>query len=403
MMTEKKKELEIYIHIPFCVRKCAYCDFLSGPAQEEEQEHYVEALLKEIQAVRIAGVSETDGHAVKDCYEVTTVFIGGGTPSILPGEAMEQIMNALRGAFFIRADAEITMEMNAGTVDREKLRAYKRAGINRLSIGLQSADDRELQMLGRIHTFAQFLETYEMAREEGFDNINIDLISALPGQTEAGYEETVQKVIALVPEHISSYSLIIEEGTPFYERYGQEDGKEKSKLPDEDTEREMYERTKILLEQVGYHRYEISNYALPGRECRHNIGYWERREYLGFGIGAASLLDASRFSNISDRREYVKAAGMYEGGELLKKIRTEREMLSERDQMGETMMLGLRMMKGVSKKAFAERFGKTLEDVYGETIEKYLQWKLLEETADGCIRFTEQGISVSNPVLAEFL
>lgn len=391
MITEKKKELEIYIHIPFCVRKCAYCDFLSGPAPENEQADYVEALIKEIRC------------GIKDSYEVMTVFIGGGTPSVLSGDEMEQIMGALRETFSIREDAEITMEMNPGTVDREKLRAYRRAGINRLSIGLQSADDRELRMLGRIHTFAQFLETYKMAREEGFDNINVDLISALPGQTEAGYEETVQKVLALAPEHISSYSLIIEEGTPFYELYGQDAGEESLKLPDEDTEREMYERTKVLLEQAGYHRYEISNYALPGRECRHNIGYWERREYLGFGIGAASLLNEGRFSNISDRMAYVKAARTCEGAEFLKKIRTEREALSERDQMGETMMLGLRMMKGVSKKAFAGRFGKTMEEVYGETLTKYLRWNLLEETKDGHIRFTEQGISVSNPVLAEFL
>lgn len=389
----KKKELEIYIHIPFCVKKCAYCDFLSGPAAPEEQKAYVRALIKEIRAAA----------CYRSRYEVTTIFFGGGTPSLLAGEQLDEIMRTIKESFPIREDAEITMEMNPGTANREKLKAYRRAGINRLSIGLQSANNQELKILGRIHTFETFLETYQMAREEGFDNINVDLMSALPGQTETSYEETVQKVLTLVPEHISSYSLIIEEGTPFFEWYGKGETGNMPELPDEDTERCMYRRTKELLEEAGYYRYEVSNYALPGKECRHNIGYWERKDYLGFGIGAASLLEENRFSNVRDRSVYVQALEQYEGEEVFAAIRTEKEVLSKEDQMSETMILGLRMMKGIAKDEFHKRFGKAMNEVYGDVLKKYIDWNLLELTQDNRVRFTEQGISVSNIVLADFL
>ena len=389
----KKKELEIYIHIPFCVKKCAYCDFLSGPAAPEEQKAYVRALIKEIRAAA----------CYRSRYEVTTIFFGGGTPSLLAGEQLDEIMRTIKESFPIREDAEITMEMNPGTANREKLKAYRRAGINRLSIGLQSANNQELKILGRIHTFETFLETYQMAREEGFDNINVDLMSALPGQTETSYEETVQKVLTLVPEHISSYSLIIEEGTPFFEWYGKGETGNMPELPDEDTERCMYRRTKELLEEAGYYRYEVSNYALPGKECRHNIGYWERKDYLGFGIGAASLIEGTRFSNVRDRSVYVQALEQYEGEEVFAAIRTEKEVLSKEDQISETMILGLRMMKGIAKDEFHKRFGKAMDEVYGDVLKKYIDWNLLELTQDNRVRFTEQGISVSNIVLADFL
>lgn len=389
----KKKELEIYIHIPFCVRKCAYCDFLSGPAAPEEQKAYVRALIKEIRTAA----------CYSSRYEVTTIFFGGGTPSLLAGEQLDEIMRTIKESFPIREDAEITMEMNPGTANREKLKAYRQAGINRLSIGLQSANNQELKILGRIHTFETFLETYQMAREEGFDNINVDLMSALPGQTETSYEETVQKVLTLAPEHISSYSLIIEEGTPFFEWYGKGETGNMPELPDEDTERCMYRRTKELLEEAGYYRYEVSNYALPGKECRHNIGYWERKDYLGFGIGAASLLEENRFSNVRNRSVYVQALEQYEGEEVFAAIRTEKEVLSKEDQMSETMILGLRMMKGIAKDEFHKRFGKAMDEVYGDVLKKYIDWNLLELTQDNRVRFTEQGISVSNIVLADFL
>ena len=389
----KKKELELYIHIPFCVRKCVYCDFLSGPAIPEEQKTYVRALIKEIRAAAY----------YSSRYEVTTIFFGGGTPSLLSGEQLDEIMKAIKESFLIRKDVEITIEMNPGTANREKLKAYRQAGINRLSIGLQSANNQELKILGRIHTFETFLETYQMAREEGFDNINVDLMSALPGQTETSYEETVQKVLTLAPEHISSYSLIIEEGTPFFEWYGKGETGNMPELPDEDTERCMYRRTKELLEEAGYYRYEVSNYALPGKECRHNIGYWERKDYLGFGIGAASLIEETRFSNVRDRSVYVQALEQYEGEEVFAAIRTEKEVLSKEDQMSETMILGLRMMKGIAKDEFHKRFGKAMDEVYGDVLKKYIDWNLLELTQDNRVRFTEQGISVSNIVLADFL
>ena len=389
----KKKELEIYIHIPFCVRKCAYCDFLSGPAAPEEQKAYVRALIKEIRTAA----------CYSSRYEVTTIFFGGGTPSLLSGEQLDEIMKAIKESFLIRKDVEITIEMNPGTANREKLKAYRRAGINRLSIGLQSANNQELKILGRIHTFETFLEMYQMAREEGFDNINVDLMSALPGQTEESYEETVKKVLTLAPEHISSYSLIIEEGTPFFEWYGKGESSSMPEPPDEDTERCMYKRTKELLEEAGYYRYEVSNYALPGKECRHNIGYWERKDYLGFGIGAASLIEETRFSNVRDRSVYVQALEQYEGEELFSAIRTEKEVLSKGDQMSETMILGLRMMKGIEKDKFYQRFGETMDEVYGDVLKKYIDWNLLELTQDNRVRFTEQGISVSNIVLADFL
>lgn len=417
-----KKELELYIHIPFCVKKCAYCDFLSGPATVAEMDAYVDALLNEIEAAKI----------YQKEYVVTTVFLGGGTPSMLRKEQTMQIMEKLKEVFDFRADAEITIELNPGTADKEKLYAYRNAGINRLSIGLQSADDRELKILGRIHTFEKFRETYELAREAGFENINVDLISAIPGQTEESYERTIRTVLGLKPEHISAYSLIIEEGTPFYEMYGEKDDdaacadvlggnsgdfdgrgtealdagqtntERRLQLPDEDTERKMYQRTKELLEEHGYHRYEISNYAKPGKECRHNIGYWERKEYLGFGIGAASLMNETRFANISDRTLYIEALCAETGTEVLSAIRTEAEHLPVEEQMSETMMLGLRMIRGVSKKDFEEKFGKPMEEIYGEIIEKYTRYGMLREE-DGRIFFTEEGISVSNPILADFM
>lgn len=361
------KPLELYIHIPFCIRKCKYCDFLSAPSGKEERAAYVENLCRKIR-------SHTE---LAEAYRVVTIFVGGGTPSILEEEQIRQIFTAVRETFQIEESAEITIEMNPGTVTEEKLRTYKEIGINRLSIGLQSADDRELAALGRIHTFGEFLDTYRMARKAGFENINIDLMSAIPHQTRESYERTLRTAAELGPEHISAYSLIIEEGTPFYEKYGE--GKHAADLPDEDTERLMYEDTKRILEEYGYHRYEISNYAKDGRECRHNLGYWERAEYLGIGSGAASLIDNVRFT---------------EDGEP--------ERLSIKEQMAEYMFLGLRKIKGVSKQRFAECFGSSMEDIYGNVIEDMKKKGLLQEQGDS-VRLTERGIDVSNYVMSEFL
>ena len=380
------KELELYLHIPFCVKKCNYCDFLSAPAGEETRAAYVDALLEEIR-----GFDEPEG------YEVVTVFFGGGTPSILPGQAIFRIMEALREKFSFRKGAEITLEANPGTVDKEKLSFYKKAGINRLSFGLQSADAEELKKLGRIHTWEKFLESFQLAREAGFSNINVDLMSALPGQTKESWEKTLRQVLALQPEHISAYSLIIEEGTPFYQLYEKDverrdAGEEPELIPSEEEERAMYEATGMILKEQGYLHYEISNYAKPGCECRHNLGYWQRRDYLGFGLGASTLLNPVRYKNTEDLEAYL-------GGDFSKK---EFFVLTKDNQIEETMFLGLRVLEGVSKEQFREQFSCELRVVYRKELEKLEKEGLLEEEGD-FVRLTGRGIDLSNPVLAEFL
>lgn len=380
------KELELYLHIPFCVKKCNYCDFLSAPAEEETRAAYVDALLEEIR-----------GFEDPEDYEVVTVFFGGGTPSILPGQEIFRIMEDLREKFSFRKGAEITLEANPGTVDKEKLSCYKKAGINRLSFGLQSADAEELKKLGRIHTWEKFLESFQLAREAGFSNINVDLMSALPGQTKESWEKTLRQVLALQPEHISAYSLIIEEGTPFYQLYEKDverrdAGEEPELLPSEEEERAMYEATGRILKEQGYLHYEISNYAKPGRECRHNLGYWQRRDYLGFGLGASTLLNPVRYKNTEDLEAYL-------GGDFSKK---EFFVLTKDNQIEETMFLGLRVLEGVSKEKFREQFSCELRVVYRKELEKLEQEGLLEEEGD-FVRLTSRGIDLSNPVLAEFL
>ena len=371
--------LSLYLHIPFCVKKCYYCDFLSAPCKEETRQEYVEVLCMEI--VQKAKL-------YKDKI-VDTIFFGGGTPSLLSAEQMKRIMETVRQEFRVLAEAEISMEVNPGTVSLEKLTAYKEYGINRLSIGLQSANNEELKVLGRIHTWEVFENTWKQVRELDFSNVNIDLMSALPGQTLESYESTLRKVLALKPEHISAYSLIIEEGTQFYEWFGEDN----SKLPDEITDRRMYEMTRTLLEEYGYHRYEISNYALKGYECKHNVGYWKRKDYLGLGLGSASLLSNVRSSNVSELAEYLKL-----------NWRTEKEELSIQDQMEEFMFLGLRMMEGISCLEFEQQFGKSLKEVYGTQIAKLEKQGLLryhQETDRYAL--TLQGIDVSNQVFVEFI
>lgn len=380
-----KKELELYIHIPFCVKKCAYCDFLSGPSTAEMIENYVAALIKEIKAYKKMALS----------YMVTTIFFGGGTPSILSGTQMQKIINALREVFQVAEQAEISMEANPGTVTEENLKLYRMTGINRISFGLQTANNEELKILGRVHTYEQFLESFKMARQAGFNNINVDLISAIPNQTVESWEKSLYKVLELQPEHISAYSLIIEEGTPFAKWYG-EGAEREGELPSEEVERAIYYHTEKILEEKGYYRYEISNYAKKGKECRHNLGYWERKEYLGLGLGASSLIDNQRFHNIEDLAHYIEYAGD------LERLCCDREILSEQEQMEEFVFLGLRKMQGISKKEFEALFSKTLENCYGDNIEKMKQKKLIEES-EGYLRLTKQGIDISNYVFAEIL
>lgn len=408
------KELELYLHIPFCERKCAYCDFLSAPADLPVRISYIKKLQEEI-AYYGAQYGE---------YQVSSIFFGGGTPTILEGYQLAAILETVKEHFNITTDAEITVECNPGTLTAGKAEKLVQAGFNRLSMGLQSADDRELQLLGRIHNFAQFLESYDLARKAGFRNINVDLMSALPGQTLKSWQDTLQKVTALRPEHISAYSLIIEEGTPFYERFAEderirEEGGHPRLLPEEDVERQMYELTETFLHTKGYERYEISNYAKPGYECRHNCGYWTRKDYLGLGLGASSLVEHQRFQNTSDLKTYLEQeySPQCEGQDerIAETIQLQEETgltqtghhihietLDKKSEMEEFMFLGLRLMAGISRQQFEKKFQVTLNSVYGEVLRKLKGEQLIEEVA-GYVRLTEHGIDVSNYVLAEFL
>lgn len=377
-----KKRLELYIHIPFCVKKCLYCDFLSFSSTEVERECYVSAILEEI--------SQYKGMARE--YVVTSIFIGGGTPSVLESHNMFRIMNGVRQVFEVSDEAEITIEMNPGTIDEEKIKTYKALGINRVSIGLQATNDEELKMLGRIHSYEEFLETYSMVRACGISNINIDLISAIPKQTVESWELTLDRVIALNPTHISAYSLIIEEGTPFYDNISDYE----TWLPSEEAEREMYHLTKRKLIEAGYYRYEISNYAKEGYECKHNLGYWDRVEYLGIGLGAASLIDNVRYSNERDLKTYMNSCNQG------KTVRVEEEKLCIESQMEEFMFLGLRKIKGVETLAFEKQFQVKLEEVYQSQLEELCKQKLLQ-VDQYTVALTEKGIDVSNYVLSEFL
>ncbi len=378
-----KKELELYLHIPFCVSKCRYCDFLSAPSGEEQRQIYVERLCRRIRYW--SDVVHNYG------YEIVSIFVGGGTPSILTGEQITQIFEAVRESFPIQEDAEITLEMNPGTDVKDKLPVYRKLGINRLSMGLQSADNEELKRLGRIHTYEDFRQVYQWAREAGFTNINVDLMSAIPGQTLESYEETLRKITCLEPEHISAYSLIIEEGTPFYERYGE--GRHTEELSDEDTERQMYVRTREILEDYGYHRYEISNYAKDGYECRHNLGYWDRKEYLGLGAGASSLMDHIRWKE----PEHI---GPSTG--LVLEEREDFTRLRRKDEMEEFMFLGLRKINGVSEQDFYKSFRVSMDEIYQDKIEELIKEGLLVREGEW-IRLTDRGIDLSNYAMSQFL
>lgn len=373
--------MELYLHMPFCVRKCAYCDFLSFPSGAETQRMYAKRLIEDIDVM---------GKRYGE-IPVETIFIGGGTPSVPDSGLIVEIMEHVRHAFHVADGAEISMEANPGTVTREKLTDYRKAGINRLSFGLQSANDRELKLLGRIHTWAEFLESFTLARECGFANLNIDLMSALPGQTCESWKETLSRVTDLDPEHISAYSLIIEEGTPFGERYGSEEGRKL--LPDEDSEREMYHETKRFLKDCGYERYEISNYAKPGRECRHNIGYWTGVPYLGLGLGASSYLDGCRFSVNPDMKQYLEEKpGMF----------ADIEKLTKKDMEEEFFYVGLRMTAGVSLSEFERRFGISAKEVYPGLMETFVKEKAARFEGDRFV-LTDYGLDVSNYIMAQFL
>lgn len=384
-----KRELGIYVHIPFCARKCSYCDFLSFPAGISVQEYYFKKLREEIASFSLSGD-----------YEAVCVYFGGGTPSLPDPGQIVKTLDLIRETFTVSRDAEITIECNPGTLDRHRLETYRRAGFNRLSIGLQSADDTLLGTLGRIHTFGTFRREYREARETGYDNISIDLMYGLPNQTLSSWKDTIEKTMELDPEHVSAYSLIIEEGTPFWDRY-HEDDEEKRRgsrplfLPDEETEGKMLELLKSSLSDIGIYRYEISSYAKPGYESRHNTGYWLRREYAGFGLGASGQIRDVRYRNRSGLEDYLKCTA--DTGYI-----EEKTTLTREDEISETMILGLRMIRGVDLIHFEEQFHVRAGDIFGEVIDRFCRAGLLEIT-DHCLRLTDRGFDVSNLVMCEFL
>lgn len=452
---KNKNELGIYIHIPFCVHKCIYCDFLSSPADVHTRKQYVMALINEIYLTRegkcanklIKNVLQGDNTSYEDMEEpavngltsdyalydtvcmadyektimqedisgcvddiksenghiVTSIFIGGGTPSAIDAEDISDILDAVRKNYNVSDKAEITIECNPGTMDKKKAVIYRKAGINRISFGLQSTDNNELRMLGRIHTYEQFMESYKIAREAGFDNINIDLMSALPGQTMESFKAVLEKALSLGAEHISVYSLIVEEGTRLSDNIDSF-----PPIPSDDEDRQMYYMTKEMLSSYGYEQYEISNYAQKGYECKHNLKYWERCDYLGFGIGAASLYGGRRYTNISDIGRYMDVLAEITNAldksyvnELLQ-IRTDMEELSKEDEMSEYMFLGLRKTKGIDITDFKEEFGTDIKDIFGEAIEDNIARGLLIHDGN-CLYLSKRGIDISNTVMSDFI
>lgn len=394
------KYVSLYVHIPFCAVKCKYCDFLSFDGESYgTMLRYVDSLCQEIKLYA----------PIADDYIVRSVFIGGGTPSLLDESLIINIMAFIRKTFTLDKDAEITIEANPGTLRHQKLNGYKTAGINRISIGLQSADDDMLKKMGRLHNYDQFVASYNAARRAGFDNINIDVMSGLPGQTIHTFVDTLSKVIDYQPEHISVYSLSIEPGTPFAN-----DPEILESLPPDMIDRRMYEITKKLLAAHGYDRYEISNYAKSGYECKHNMVYWTGGDYIGFGIGASSYFQGKRFNNMTDIFNYIDIMEdtaekfvSYDNMEKLynettSKIRQNVTPVYIDSRMEEFMFLGLRMMCGVSRSEFEERFNKDIYEVYGPVLNNYIGQGFMAAVGDRII-LTDAGIDVSNVILADFI
>lgn len=375
-----KKEIGLYIHVPFCKSKCYYCDFISFANKEMCFEEYIEAVIKEINYTDLSK------------YYIRTVYIGGGTPSILDSRYIVKVLSEIK--LHVDNDAEITIEVNPGTVNKEKLKDYKEAGVNRLSIGLQSTNDNLLKEIGRIHKYEDFLKVYEEAREIGFKNINVDLIFGLPNQSIEMLEESVKKVIELKPEHISVYSLILEEGTKIYNMVAEG----KIELPSEELERRMYWTVKEMLEEAGYIHYEISNFAKPGYESRHNSDCWEQKEYIGIGTAAHSYLNDTRYSNTENLEEYIENI---KNNEFDKNV-TIHESQSKESKQKEYMLLGLRKLEGVSIKKFKNIFGQNPIYLYHKELDKLVKEELLEIDGD-YIKLTNKGLDLANIVWEEFV
>ncbi len=372
------KEVALYIHIPFCKQKCLYCDFKSFANAERYMADYIEALLLELDRI-------------KDKYIFKSLFIGGGTPSFLDDESLSKLMHGISELEYID-NAEKTIECNPGTINEKKLSIIKEGKINRLSFGLQSTNNQLLKVIGRIHTYEEFKENYFLARKMGFNNINIDLMFGLPNQTLNMYKETLNEIVKLNPEHISAYSLIIEEETPFYDMYN----KDLIKLPTEECERKMYRCTKDILGVNGYHQYEISNYSKEQRECYHNKIYWSCEEYIGIGIAASSYIDNRRITNISSIKEYIYSI------KNNKSVIEEEVNNSEIDNMEEFMFMNLRMLQGVDENKFFNRFHKHIDSIYKEVIDKHIKNGLLIRNRNK-IFLSEKGIELSNYVMSDFI
>lgn len=372
------KEVALYIHIPFCKQKCFYCDFPSYARKDDLMSDCIEALLIELK------------EKIKD-YEVRSLFIGGGTPSYLNEENLSKLMKGIKNINFIE-DAEKTIECNPGTVSEEKFNIMKGGGINRLSFGLQTTKNNLLKGIGRIHTFEAFKDNYNLARSVGFNNINIDMMFGLPNQSVKDWTDSLEEVAKLNPEHISAYSLIIEEGTPLYKLYNED----KLKLPSEEEEREMYKKCKNILIENGYHQYEISNYAKEGKECLHNEVYWMCNEYIGVGASSSSYIDGKRIKNIDDLREYIKRIGSG------KSIVDEEIINTKNDNIEEFMFMGLRMNCGIEEEEFKRRFHTDVDNVYKDVIEGNINKGLLERKR-GRIYLTDKGIELSNMVMSDMI
>ena len=368
------KEIGIYIHIPFCIKKCAYCDFISFSDKNELIEKYIETLKKEI--------SET--LANKNLL-AKTIYIGGGTPSSIDSKHIEEILNCVKNNIAIDKSAEITIEINPGTVDREKLKSYFDMGINRISIGLQETNNEILKLIGRIHTYEDFLDTYNDAKKVGFNNINIDLMFALPNQNLEHIEKSLEKIIKLKPNHISTYSLILEEGTKLYEN------RKELILPDEETERNMYWYIKNTLESNGYKHYEISNFSLEGWESKHNLDCWNQKEYIGLGLSAHSYLNGIRYSNTNNINQYIS-----ENKKIIHENQTKQEMQKE------YMLLGLRKIVGINISEFKNKFGENPIYLYRKELNKLVEENLIEIEGD-IIKLTNKGLDLANIVWEEFI
>lgn len=374
-------KISLYIHIPFCAQKCLYCDFPSFARKDHLRKAYIEALNKEIISLR-------EKH---NNLEIKTIFIGGGTPSVLEAHELECLLKEI-AKLNMAKDIEYSMECNPGNLTEEKLEVMKKYGVNRISMGLQAKQDNLLKGLGRIHNYKTFKENFLLAKKVGFNNINVDLMFGLPNQRLNEWEETLREIISLEPAHISAYSLIIEEGTAFYNLYE----KDKLKLPTEEEERKMYHLAKEILEENGFNQYEISNYAKEGKECRHNLAYWNMDNWVGVGSAAASYINGKRIKNISSVEEYINFIN--EKGEAVEEIINN----SKNDNMEEFMFMGLRKINGIDENEFKNRFSMNINDVYGEILNKYIDEGLLIRKS-GRIFLSEKGIEISNVIMADFL